>query len=60
MTLYNSVWLGGGGVGSLKQGDCCANAIIISDHPILATLEERTSDKIAQEFLKRQKERIQD
>lgn len=30
------------------------------DHPILKTLEERTSDKLAQECLKRQKERIQD
>ena len=33
---------------------------IFLDHPILSTLEHRSDDKLAQDFLKRQKERIKE
>jgi hypothetical protein len=35
-------------------------AHFISDHPILSALEIRRSDRLAQEFVKRQKERFQE
>lgn len=32
--------------------------VFISDHPILQTLETRTGDRLAQDFVKKQKLRI--